>query len=52
MGQQDGYVNGSRRMEKQVGENGKDRKHSSSPKWIVALDLERFPVITEKIAER
>lgn len=44
--------NGSRRMEKQVGENGKDRKHSSSPKRIVALDLERFPEIKEKIAER
>lgn len=52
---QDGYFNGSRRTEEQVGENGKARKRSSSPKWKIPLEWERFPVIKEngeKIAER
>lgn len=51
----DSYFHGSRRTKEQVGENEKDRKYSSSPKWKIPLEWGKFPGIKEngeKIAER
>lgn len=49
---QGGYFKDSRRNEEKVGENGKDRKCSSSPKGKISLELERISLSGEERAGR